>query len=327
MTIRQTYMNLSVEELETWVASRRQEDLHLDFKVLDGVSELNRDDRKNFAKSISGFANSDGGLIVWGVEAKRDKSGVDGALRLVPIPNGLFVLSKLHSLTGDATSPAVEGVEHRLISDRGDSCFLATIVPASDSGPHMAMLGEQRYYKRSGDSFYVMEHFDVADMFGRRRGPRLSLDLSPGVGSVSSSRGSRSARVEVIVALSNTGRGVASFPYVKLRISSGYKICFYELDGNGNAGLPRRVRPAKEMDWAIYAGGANDVVHPETNLQITLIVCNVPETVESLPDLVVEYTIASEGVRPQSGEARVAGMVLLKLAITAMDASFPKQSG
>ena len=39
----------------------------------------------------------------------------------------------------------------------------------------MAKLGENRYYKRSGDSFYQMEHFDLEDMFGRRRKPKLKM--------------------------------------------------------------------------------------------------------------------------------------------------------
>jgi hypothetical protein len=41
----------------------------------------------------------------------------------------------------------------------------------------MAKLGEDRYYKRSGDSFYRMEHFDLEDMFGRRQKPNLHLRL------------------------------------------------------------------------------------------------------------------------------------------------------
>jgi hypothetical protein len=39
----------------------------------------------------------------------------------------------------------------------------------------MAKLGEHRYFKRSGDSFYRMEHFDLEDMFGRRQKPKLSI--------------------------------------------------------------------------------------------------------------------------------------------------------
>ncbi len=43
----------------------------------------------------------------------------------------------------------------------------------------MAMLGEQRYHKRSGDSFYKMEHFDLEDMFGRRQKPNLEIMIQP----------------------------------------------------------------------------------------------------------------------------------------------------
>ena len=38
----------------------------------------------------------------------------------------------------------------------------------------MAKAGEDRYYKRSGASFYRMEHFDLEDMFGRRLKPKLN---------------------------------------------------------------------------------------------------------------------------------------------------------
>jgi hypothetical protein len=56
---------------------------------------------------------------------------------------------------------------------------VATFVPETDGGPFMALFGEQRYYKRSGDSFYQMEHFDLEDMFGRRQKPNLEMIIEP----------------------------------------------------------------------------------------------------------------------------------------------------
>jgi len=52
-----------------------------------------------------------------------------------------------------------------------------TIIPESAAGPHMAKLGEDRYYKRNGSSFIRLEHFDLADMFGRRMRPDLDLHI------------------------------------------------------------------------------------------------------------------------------------------------------
>jgi hypothetical protein len=82
-------------------------------------------------------------------------------------------ISKLNEFTGSFVSPIVDGVVHRGVETADDTGFAITLIPASSSGPHMAKAGEDRYYKRSGDSFYKMEHFDLEDMFGRRAQPKL----------------------------------------------------------------------------------------------------------------------------------------------------------
>lgn len=76
-----------------------------------------------------------------------------------------LLLSRLNQLTGDAVDPTDPGVRHRIIhrTRKGDG-FAISMIPENDSGPHMAKLGEDRYYKRSGGSFYKMEHYDIADM-------------------------------------------------------------------------------------------------------------------------------------------------------------------
>lgn len=56
----------------TWIRgtieNRVEEGLYVDFKQKSDRQEpgLNNDDRANLAKAISGFANTDGGLIVLG---------------------------------------------------------------------------------------------------------------------------------------------------------------------------------------------------------------------------------------------------------------------
>ena len=68
--------------LDEFIINRQTEELFIDFKraVSDGKNfiTLHRDDRKNLAKAISGFGNSEGGVIVWGVECSRDAEIGDG---------------------------------------------------------------------------------------------------------------------------------------------------------------------------------------------------------------------------------------------------------
>src|SRR5262249_20987672 len=110
--LRELYDSLTLDTLNQWVAERRQEGLHLDVK---GVGPSL--DRKGFAQCLSGFANSDGGLIVWGVDARKDESSVDAANGLVAIKNPGALLSELNSRTGEATTPIVDGVLHRIIHE------------------------------------------------------------------------------------------------------------------------------------------------------------------------------------------------------------------
>jgi len=76
--------------VEAFVAESKAEDLYLDFtrKSKPNVAVLNDDDKKNLSKAMSGFANSVGGVIVWGVIAERgrkDPELPDVATRLAPL--------------------------------------------------------------------------------------------------------------------------------------------------------------------------------------------------------------------------------------------------
>lgn len=325
MTLRETFEAVDLDTLRSWVATKRQEDLHLDFKALS--TGPTRDDRKNFAVAVSGFANSEGGIIVWGVDARKDETGVDAASELKPIENSAATLSKLQALTGEATSPIVDGVLHREILLDGRRGVLVTLVPVSDSGPHMAGLGESRYYKRSGASFYRMEHFDVADMFGRRVRPALTFSIRVETGGVGQSSSGRWASLQPIIAILNKGRGIARFPLVRFAVSSPFKLSDYGLDGNGQVGLPRRPRPPSEHSFVTFAGGVDDVIHPGTELQITRLDADISENQTEFPDLVVPYELAAEGTTPIRGEERIPGLRILELVRESMETAGPRGSG
>jgi hypothetical protein len=303
----QRFESIDLSILRKWVIDRQQEDLHLEFKTLF--------EKKTFAKVVSGFANSEGGIVVWGVDGRKDEKGVDAASDLRPLPNAAAVLSQLQSLTGDSVSPIVDGVSHRLIDVENGAGCIATLVPASDAGPHMAKLGENRYYKRSGDSFYVLEHFDLADMFGRRAQPLLVVTIKPKVGSRSySAAQGHKVWLEPIIVIENQGRGMARFPYLRVKASPPY-----EFAGPSLAGLPELPRIGKEKGWRIFAGGANDVIHASTILPVSALRLQVSEHDETLEDLLIEYEVTCEGIQSRRDEIKISGGELRELARASMD--------
>lgn len=64
----------------------KHEGLELDFKQRTAVNRAgDKADKKVLGKALSAFANSMGGLIVWGIDCKRDADGVDQVVGFVPV--------------------------------------------------------------------------------------------------------------------------------------------------------------------------------------------------------------------------------------------------
>lgn len=301
MDLEKAFSELSLDDIDRYIAESQEENLNLDFKVINRSDLTHADDKKNLSKALSGFANSSGGIVIWGLDGRKNASGIDCAYGKKEIkPLSLFV-SRLNELTGEGVYPPVAGVRHRPVPLSDDAGFAVTIVPESDSGPHMAKLGEDRYYKRSGDSFYRMEHYDVQDMFGRRRRPELKLNTKLTFAGGGSSGGKKYVNVQVTYALENVGRGAAKAPLLALKIKSKHWLSQSGIDGNGNFGLDRLPHARGSLDH-LFGGSSVTVIHPGTFREVCAISLRIDQDSPQAEDLVVDYLIASEDIRASSGE-------------------------
>jgi Putative DNA-binding domain len=247
MDLTETFDLLDLAQIDDYLTRRQEEYLHLDFKTIKGASLASADDRRSFAKSLSGFANSAGGIIVWGVDARKNDQGVDCAGATSEIKQLKMLLSRLNEFTGQAVSPIVDGVRHKLIERTTDTGFAATLVPESQSAPHMAKLGEDRYYKRSGASFYKMEHFDLEDMFGRRQKPSLEIIFQEGK--------KEEGVEELIILLVNQGRAVARHAGFVMTFQPNLEIVEVGPEMRNNSGI-NAGRPVVSFDKE------TGVIHP-----------------------------------------------------------------
>ena len=296
MSLLALFESINDVELSGYLSSQQEEHLHLDFKTIKSASLASSDDRKNLAAAISGFANSAGGLVIWGVEARKNPDGVDCAIGLAPIDQIQLLVSRLNSLTGEATDPTVEGVRHRFIEIGSGRGYAISLVPESASGPHMAKLGENRYYKRIGDGFYKMEHYDIADMFGRRRKPKLSVFYR-----VVGTHGN----AEIHLGLRNDGRATARAPFFAFQNEGPLQRSRYGLDGNGNEGLTWLRAANAGLQWA-YGGGMDMALHPGMAHEVASLNLGIPARPVPTADVVVSYAIACEDQPMERGEIIIA---------------------
>src|SRR5271157_1661570 len=98
-----------------------QEDIFLDFKESrTSTGALLDDDKAHFSKAASGFAHQEGGVLVWGIEARKGVDGIDQATNLKPIANIRRLLSDLNDYVKVSTEPVVDGIMNRIIYENDD---------------------------------------------------------------------------------------------------------------------------------------------------------------------------------------------------------------
>ena len=167
--------------IDEFILNRQSEELYLDFKRSAdngrGQRVLHSTDRDNLAKAISGFGNSEGGVIVWGVDASIDFDHADVARAKFPIENVARFKSWLEGSVSGRTIPAHTGVQNHAIEIGEGKGFVATLIPKSELAPHQSIF-DSRYYMRAGSSFFPVPHSVLAGMFGRRPHPTIFANFA-----------------------------------------------------------------------------------------------------------------------------------------------------
>lgn len=204
--LERLFSSLSTEAaLEGLVHEGREEDLHLEFKQKSDRrnGDLSDPERRAFSKAISGFANADGGVLVFGIETSRNADGVDRAVSLKPIDGHSRFRAKLMDSVLNATQPVADDIQIECIEGANNTGYVKCLIPSSDKPPHRAILAEHQYWKRVSTGHRRMEHYELEDVFGRRLRPRLKLFIEQ------APRDGSELFVDVTLYLLNEGRGVA----------------------------------------------------------------------------------------------------------------------
>jgi hypothetical protein len=192
------------------------EELFLDYKrsADDGSgTALHNRDKANLARAISGFGNSEGGVIIWGVDCRNDPTRGDVPTGPVRIQNPNRFKSWLEQATSGLTVPPHGTVRHHDIPEG----FVLTLIPSGMHAPYQTV-GELSYYIRAESNFVRAPHAVLAGMFGRR--PQPSIKQSYFVDATPIIVASGTVKTKISVILKNYGRGIAENVFLNLRLTS-----------------------------------------------------------------------------------------------------------
>ncbi len=165
-------------DLHELIRNEVQESLTLDYKGSAALAKT--DDKKNaIAIAVSAFANSDGGLLVYGMqENKHVPTTID-----VGVDRNLLTKEWLESVIKGRIRPALDKIliKQIQVGNPGTNMvvYVIEIGQATTRAPHQA--ADHKYYKRSNFESTPMEDYEIRDLmrrsieYGKRYGAAWNL--------------------------------------------------------------------------------------------------------------------------------------------------------
>jgi len=141
-------------------------------KILDYKKELKidtGDERKEFLFDIASFANSEGGIIIFGIEEKKDNKGNNTGLTKeisgIEIDNDDKLILKIEDLVKNNLEPQISSLEIKILKIN-DKHILLIGIPKLIDIPHMVTFkSSNKFYKRRNNGKILMDVYDLKNVF------------------------------------------------------------------------------------------------------------------------------------------------------------------
>jgi Putative DNA-binding domain len=198
------------EKLEQMIADKVEENLTVEYKRAESLAKT--DGRKTeLTKDVSAFANSSGGVVIYGIAEPQDKAKRHLPERLDPVRRADISKEWLEQVI-QTVQPRIDGVViHPVAIDEqaGLACYVVE-VPKSHTA-HQAR--DHVYYKRHNFNVLAMEDYEVRDVMNRRTHPKIRASIF-----VNKRAGGDKPEGVVLVKLENVGRVIARYVMVQLEL-------------------------------------------------------------------------------------------------------------
>lgn len=289
-----------IEALKNLITRKEVEQYFIDFKTTEFKDYTNKkalanNDRKNLAKAISGFGNSEGGLLIWGINT-RGKGDFANYLKLITSPENFLAL--INSEISRLTTPQHPSIEGFVVKNKNDKNkgYVVVVIPKYEGLPIQVINGYQ-FFMRAGDSFVHISHGILTGMFGRRPNPNVTIMFT--ISDNEPVLEDNFIVFSVGIQLVNIGKGIAKDIFINCSV--------FGLGDPSKIGLQYRDHNFNGYD--IFGTGFNFMskqgfkMAPEQRIQPLIYSFKLKPQFKQ--DLTLQFTVGAEGQIPNKKEITI----------------------
>ena len=163
----------SQKTVEQYVTNQIQENLNLDYKASRAFSKSDGAIRE-ISKDVSAMANSQGGVIIYGVKEFDEKEKRHLPEKIDPVDQTVYTKEWLEQVINSNIHPKIQGIAiHPVQIDTHDSHVIYVVEIPQSITAHQAK--DLRYYKRFNFQTEPMEDYEIRDIMNRANIPSVSI--------------------------------------------------------------------------------------------------------------------------------------------------------
>ena len=154
----------TLADIQNLIDNQMEESIKLDFKQADSLGKT-ENKKKEISKDVSSFANTIGGIIVYGLVETND---VASKLSFIDGNQKAYSKEWLENIITSNIHPKIEGLKIFPIRKENDisQTIYVVKIPASENAPHMAQ--DKRFYKRHNFQAQPMEEYEVRNIYNKK---------------------------------------------------------------------------------------------------------------------------------------------------------------